>query len=147
MAHKKLLKAPFNGMDFIWNIDDKVGTQTTERNDANDVLLIKLLLDIILTNSPTVLDIDIGCRAKPVINDRMDQGLGFWIYASQVEIKDVIVDGFISPSRGSPNASFMIFRLNGGANFASKTLWENLPNSPLCSPSLKAQLLAPPRTS
>ena len=147
MAHKRVLSKPMGGMTFIWNIDDKVGTQITEKNDPDDVLLIKILFDINIVGSPDAFNITPSCRSSPAINGAMDQSLGFWIYATQVEAPGVVVDGHISPLRSFVSFDLMIMRLNGGAHSKQKDTWENLPNSPLCTPSLKAKLLAPARNS
>ncbi len=145
MAHKRLLSAPMRGMNFIWNIDEKVGTQTSERNNPDDVLLVKLLFSYVLVKQGH--SAAPGCKAVPQLNGNMDQSLGFWIYFAQAEGKSKFtVDGAISPIKGYPSEELLIFRLNFSCKEANQSAWENLPNHPMCSPSLKARLLAPPKT-
>lgn len=147
MAHKCNFRTPWNGMNFIWNIDGKVGTQVTEQNDPDDVLLSKFLFDIIISAGGGA-SASPGCKVKPILNGNMDQSLGFWIYFSQVEnlIGKSTVDGYISPLRGYPSKSLSICRMNTGAYNANRNVWENLPNHPLCSQSLKLKLLGPSRS-
>ena len=147
MAHKCNFRAPWNGMNFIWNIDDKVGTQVSERNDQDDVLLSKLLFDIIISSGGGA-SASPGCKVRPMINGNMDQNLGFWIYFSQVEntLGKAKVDGYISPLRGHPSTSLSICRMNIGAYSANRNSWDNIPSHPLCSQSLRSKLLAPGRS-
>lgn len=145
MAHKRTLNVMSEGMSFIWNIDDKVGTQTSEANSPDDVTLVSLLFN--LGGSASGQSAAPGCRAKPQINGQMNHALGFWIYFSQVEAKSkVVVDGYLSPMKFI-NQNLLIYRLNYLAMKNNKTAWENLPNHPQCPPSLKAKLLAPPKTN
>jgi hypothetical protein len=143
MAHRKNLAVAHKGMTFVWNVDNKVGSQSTELNDSDDVALVQLLFNLIVD---TVSSVTPSCKRKPPVNGQMDPITGFWIYFFQVESgAGTKIDGYFSPMKGQNLSPYMLARINFTAFVRAKTQWENLPNHPMCPPSLKAKLLAPPK--
>jgi hypothetical protein len=148
VAHQLKLAAKFEGMDKIWNIDAKVGTQASEPNMPDDVALVQLLINISLRNagsgskiSPAVP----GCRTPPLITGTMDYPTGFWIYFTQVEVAGAKADGNLTPSGKHPVFDRLIVRMNYYASMSNRIEWADLPNNLLCPPMLRIKLLAPAR--
>jgi hypothetical protein len=145
MAHKLNLAFPLHGLNFIWNIDQRVGTESEEPNDPDDVSLVQLLLGLGIRAGGGV-HAAAGCRNAPLVSGQMDHSTGFWIYYCQVEAAGMTADGNLTPSRKTPTIQQLIFRLNNiAASGITRPEWEALPMSPQCPPSLKAKLLAPPK--
>jgi hypothetical protein len=76
MAHKLLLSTPAHGMPYIWNIDQKVGTQVTEQNLIDDVSLVQLLLKMFVSHGAWK-KIAPGCLNAPIVTGQMDNLTGF----------------------------------------------------------------------
>lgn len=143
MAHRKNLVSALKGMTFVWNIDDKVGSQTTERNDSDDVALVQLLFNLIIDTTTSAVP---GCKVKPRVTGQMEPVTAFWIYFFQVEGgAGTKVDGHFSPMKGQNLQPYMLAQINFTAFVRVKSQWENLPNNPLCPSSLKTKLLGPPK--
>jgi hypothetical protein len=143
MAHRKNLVTPHKGMSFVWNVDNKVGSQITESNDSDDVSLVQLLFNLIVDTTSSVTP---GCKRRPPVNGQMEPITAFWIYFFQVEAgQGTKIDGYFSPIRGQNLGPFMLSRINFTGFVRAKAQWENLPNHPMCPPSLKTKLLGPPK--
>jgi hypothetical protein len=145
MAHKLNLAFPADGINYLWNIDTKVGTQVSEPNATDDVALVQMLFGIVLRGGVSGQNAAGSCKSAPNISGNMDHPTAFWIYYAQVEAPGMTADGNLTPSSKSPTPQRLIVRLNVLASKANRIEWENLPNSPQCPPYLKAKLLAPPR--
>lgn len=141
MAYRMRLNAPHNGMESLRNVSRSVGTQVTEANVATDVRLAKLLVAANLDAGPSATCVG-SCRTKPMVNDLMDQSLGFWIYFAQVEAR-CPADGVISPAPKIFSLNYFICRMNLGLFMNNRALWEKLPDHPECGPILRAELTAP----
>lgn len=100
MARILVLNPPFLGLSTIVNVKQRVGPK--EANEPNDVRVVQTLLGMIKSNfSKTV--------GLPKISGNYDAATGFWIYDTQFFTKqqhpNVIVDGIVSPARGSVYAA------------------------------------------
>lgn len=100
MAYLSRLTTPFNGMDRIYNVSERVGPFQECFNNPTDVELVQFLLlsAINRTNVPGT-----EGMARPLVNGRYDAVTGFWIYRFQDGMKrhgaHTVVDGVVSPAR------------------------------------------------
>jgi hypothetical protein len=97
------LTPPWLGLSSIVNVLQRVGP--TESNNSDDVKVIQQLLQMICKGESKVYK-DIG---YPQVTGHFDAATGFWIYDAQATSKKrpelhlgaTIVDGIVSPARGS----------------------------------------------
>ncbi len=141
MAYKFMLKHPFEGMSFIWNVTDKVGSKAECPNRATDVELVKFLVRETLKGPFHRLSV--SCKNPPItMNGSFDAVLGFWIYAYE-DFPGATSDGIVSPARGTTYAAgemWLIAYLNGRVNKLSPDVWASLDKNPEISQALRTEL-------
>ena len=141
MAYKFMLKQPFEGMNFLWNVSDKVGCKTECPNRATDVELVKFLARE--TIKGPFHRFSAACRNPPLtMNGSFDAVLGFWIYAYE-DYPGATSDGIVSPARGStyaPGEMWLISYLNARVHKLSPDLSAGLDQNQQISQALRTEL-------
>ncbi len=141
MAYKFMLKQPFEGMTFLWNVSDKVGCKTECPNRATDVELVKFLVRESL-KSPFH-RLSASCKTPAIMmNGSFDAVLGFWIYAYE-DFPGATSDGIVSPARGASYSAgelWLITYLNGTVHKTAPDLWAGLDKNQQISQALRTEL-------
>ncbi len=127
-------------LPFIYNVSSPVGPGQV--NNPDDVMLVQFLMAQTIPAS-TVL----RARAPlPPVNGTFDLITGFWIYEIQfarAAQQKGIIDGVVSPARGAqfaPGMSWLIGAMNLKFKQTFPDAFDNLPNDPRLSPSLRAAI-------
>jgi hypothetical protein len=127
-------------LPLIYNVSSPVGPGQT--NAPDDVFLVQFLMAQTIPGS-TVLRVQ---APLPPVNGTFDLVTGFWIYEiefARAARKIGLIDGIVSPARGinyAPGQVWLIASLNLKFKQMFPDAFDNLPNDPRLSPSLRAAL-------
>jgi hypothetical protein len=137
-----MLTRPQEGLSFIYNVSSKVGPLQSDPNQPDDVMLVQYLLKKVLQGQQMPATPGV---AFPTATGRFDTATGFWIYRVQSSFRNFgnVIDGVVSPARGlfyGPSTAWTIAILNFKFKGYFPREFDNLPNNPELSPSLRASL-------
>ncbi len=147
MAAKLQLDRQYHGMNFIWNISQAVGDHVDCPNLTTDVELVAIMsAEIVRVVRPPWLHASV--RQGFVVNGVMDAYLAYWIRIFNTDVHHNMAsweEGIVSPARGvgwgsGTTHTWTIVKMNKTLNDLNPSLWQNFPNHPNVSPTLRQEL-------
>ncbi len=144
MAARLNFNRPIDGMNFIWNVSQHVGDNTSCANRPTDVDLVKILIGECIRARP-INWVNHTLRTPLLVNGEMDMTLAYWIRALSANENSpltAIESGIISPARGAGYGRnyWTIFKLNYVLHQNAPNVWQNIPNHRNTKPALRNEL-------
>ncbi len=123
---------------FFYNVSQHVGPRLSNPNNPDDVELVQFLVLKVMSKIGGGNALSLGL---PRLTRSFDAVTGFWIFRLQADTGSITIDGIVSPAKSDglygPNSAWVIIRLNHFFKLHFPSEFENLPDNPLLSISLR----------